>query len=254
MFLTPRSLRDPLALVVLGAGGVTTVVGGVWWMAPLTLVGYLLVAANTESPPPPVITPRPEVDLDGDYAKDAKRLETLARRITEAVQKGAPVVQACFDDTPREAHDLVRHCRLQIAKRARLDGFLAAAIADDPEGEQTRLREALSAATDAEVRSRYAKALDHAASRLADLERIRRNLARMIADQAEVENGLQNVLSRIVSLDSVDEAQLTGMSGEVGQVLGELQLRISASERMLDQTGDLAATAITRTPAPPVAF
>ena len=82
---------------------------------------------------------------------------------------------------------------------------------------------------------------------------LRRDLAFMIADQTEVENGRQNVLSRIVAIDSVDEAQLTGMSGEVGQVLGELQLRISTSERMLDQTGDLAPTVTTRTPAPPLA-
>ena len=79
----------------------------------------------------------------------------------------------------------------------------------------------------------------------------------MAADLAEVETCLKEIHSRIVSLDSLDEARLTGMTGEVQQLLGDVKIRVDASERVFEphRFGQEDASAPTiphpHTPKPP---
>ena len=209
---------------------------GTWWIAALGAAGWLLVAAVGGSPPEPPGVPQ----LAGAYAATAARLEALRSRITEAVGGAAPLVRGCMEDIPGQVALLVAQCRSHLLKQAQLDRFLAESEADDPAGDAQRMATAAAGAVDPAARERWLQAEAAARSRLDELARIRTNRERTAADLAEVEARLKQVLSQVVSMDSVDQGRITGMSSELHATLGELSQQVTVMGRVLRPEAEAA--------------
>lgn len=228
-------LLDPLGLLVFGAGVTTTALTGEFWLVPLSLAAWALLAFGRQSlasqapPVGTVFTP----GLTGPLAEIEMRLSRLAQRIGKAVAEATPVVRSCVEELPSQAADLVEECRALLRKQSTLDVFLTEAEHDNPEQELERARAAERSAKDAGVRERWTQVRLAAEARVAEIEQIRTNRARMVAELAEAEIRLKQVLSRIVSLDSRDEERLTGLGSELRQVLGEFTQQIAVFDRVL---------------------
>ncbi len=243
MPVNARSLLDPLALVVLGAGAATAALSHTWWIAGLGLVGWGLITVPSLLAKPPPPPPIPEEPLPAAQQAVWSRLEHRVQRIAEAVAAAAPVVRSGVGDLPYQARALLDPCRDLLRKQAQLDQFLGDSPGDESQHELAQLAQAEQAATDPAVRQRYAQARTAAEARRDELVRIRTNRERLAADLAEVEARLKHVHSRIVALDSADQDQLNGIGGELRSTIGDLSQHMAVADRVLDPAPRASVTA-----------
>ncbi len=236
-----RRLLDPLALVIVGAGAITAVLTGAWWIGALGVAGWAIVAAVGGDPEQPVPEPgMPLPELEAPYAQVAMRLDRLRTRIAEAIARATPLVRGCMEEVPSQVEILISQCRGLLAKQAELDRYLGEVETDDPGREIERLAASAAKASDPAVQERWRLAEAAARSRLEELARIRTNRDRTVADLAEVEARLKQVLSQVVAMDSVDQSQLTGLSCELRGCLSDLSQQVAVMERVLRPLADPA--------------
>ncbi|MBS0657350.1 MAG: hypothetical protein JSR82_03780 [Verrucomicrobia bacterium] len=236
MHASLRRWFNPLGLTVLGAGVATAAATSEFWLVPMAVVGWGLLALGYDrgaAAEPGDAGAEARAALTGPRAQTEQRLRKLAAKIGQAVAESTPAVRVCVEELPGLAQALVEECRELLAKLSALDLFLAEAEGDQPRLELERVRANERAARDESVRQRWAQARVAAEARLAEFAQIETNRARMEAELAEAETRLKHVHSRIVSLDSRDEESLTGLAGELRGALGELTQQIAVSDRVL---------------------
>lgn len=151
--------------------------------------------------------------------------------------------RALLPSTRLEWTSLLEHCLALAEKRLELQTYLATFNEQDILRERSHLQVRLDAAQDDETRSLYQQALDQKQQELANRRQLEASISRIDGQLTVVRCTFDNVLSRVIRMNSVDARQVQPETDPVFQELNQLTTRVAQLEDSLNETLTLNSAA-----------
>jgi hypothetical protein len=145
--------------------------------------------------------------------------------------------------TRHELTSLLQHCLSLAEKRHQLQGHLASSRSQEIQRQAMQIQARLEHSADPVTRQLYEQALEQKRQELENYVRLEESVMRIDGQLAVVQCTFDNILSRVVRMQSPDALTGDATADPVFEELNQLNTRVAALEASLNETLTLRGAA-----------